>query len=267
MNKYPTSTIIVSTYNWATALELCLKSIANQTILPNEVVVADDGSRQDTTDLINKMKKTFPCQLIHVWHEDLGFRLAAIRNKAISRATSDYIIQIDGDIIMEKHFIEDHLNFSRIDCFVSGSRVTMSKELSYKILENKEINISLNSQGIGNHLNGIRIKAFWSYYRFRYRNDDPYYVKGCNMAFWRDDLIAVNGYNEDMTGWGREDSEIAARLINIGRRRQFFKFGAVEYHIYHSFNDRGREPINVNILNDAIEYKITYCKNGLNKYL
>ena len=86
------------------------------------------------------------------------------------------------------------------------------------------------------------------------------------MAFWRKDLIAVNGYNEDMPGWGREDSEVAARLINSGIRRQFIKFGGVEFHIYHPFNDREREPINSGIFEKAVADKATGCENGWNKY-
>ena len=267
MKNYPSSTIIISTYNWPQALEVCLKSIANQTVLPSEVIIADDGSKQDTTELINEVRKTFPCPLIHVWHEDTGFRLAAIRNKAIAKATGDYIIQIDGDIVLEKHFVKDHLGFSRKDCFVSGSRVKVKEKLSAKMLKERKINVSLFSGGISNHFNGLRIKFLRNYYRFRYRTDDPYYVKGCNMAFWREDLYAVNGYNEDMTGWGREDSEVAARLINLGKRRQFIKFGGVEYHIEHAFSSRDKEPINLAILEEAIAKKITFCKNGLDKYL
>ncbi|NDV78520.1 glycosyltransferase family 2 protein [Dysgonomonas sp. 511] len=267
MKPYPTVTLIVSTYNWPQALDVCLKSIAHQKILPTEVVVADDGSKQDTTDLINKVREGFPCPLIHVWHEDTGFRLAAIRNKAIAKATGDYIIQIDGDIVLEKHFVQDHLDFSRKGCFVSGSRVKMDDDLSATVLSGKKTDISIFTKGIINHLNGLRVSFLRNYYRFRYRTDDPYYVKGCNMAFWREDLIAVNGYNEDMTGWGREDSEVAARLINLGDRRQFIKFGAVEYHIEHPFSSREREPVNLAILEDAIANKVVRCKNGLDKYM
>ncbi len=88
------------------------------------------------------------------------------------------------------------------------------------------------------------------------------------MAFWKKDLIAVNGYNEGMTGWGgREDSEIAARLIFSGIRRQFLKCGGVQYHLYHPFSSRERENINISIFENTIATKKTFTEDGLDKYL
>lgn len=260
-------TIIVSTYNWPGALSLCLRSIMGQSVLPQEVIVADDGSGDDTSSLIKDFQQRFPCPLVHIWHEDTGFRLAAIRNKAIASAKGDYIIQIDGDIILHKHFVKDHIAILRKDCFVSGSRVLLGTEISERLLSGEHIKLGFATRGIANRFNCMRIPALRDYYRFRYKAAEPYYVKGCNMAFWRDDLIAVNGYNEDMTGWGHEDIEIAARLINAGRRRQFLKAGGIEFHIYHPVNDRGREPVNYGMFEKAVADKLTYCANGIDKYL
>lgn len=266
MKSKPSVSLLISTYNWPEALELALLSVAKQTIMPDEIVIADDGSKSPTTDLINNMKKILSCPIVHVWHEDSGFRLAEIRNKAIIKASSEYIIQIDGDVILEKHFIQDHLYLAQKGCFVSGSRINTSQELRDKLFSKKVTNISLFTKGIRNRLNGCRCSFLSKYYRFRYKKNNTYYVKGCNMAFWKKDLISVNGYNEDMTGWGKEDSEIAARLISSGIKRQFIKFGGVVYHIYHPFNSRERETINTEILEHAIKAKTTYCKNGLDKY-
>ncbi|MFM7720217.1 MAG: glycosyltransferase, partial [Sediminibacterium sp.] len=94
--------LIIATYNWPQALQQTLRSVAHQTILPNEVLIADDGSDERTANLIQQFKEAHPTiNIIHVWHEDNGFRLAAIRNKSISMAQSEYIIQIDGDIILD----------------------------------------------------------------------------------------------------------------------------------------------------------------------
>lgn len=267
MKRYPTVSLIISTYNWPEALKLTLLSVVNQTVMPDEVIIADDGSKDETKQLIKQLQKDYPCPLIHVWHEDNGFRLTMIRNKAIVRSSSDYIIQADGDIILDKHFIKDHLKFAKSGCFVSGSRVYLSETSSKKILEKGYKTINLFTDGVQNRLNGIRCGLLTNYYRFRYKKNNPYYVKGCNMAFWRNDLIEVNGYNEDMTGWGREDSEIAVRLIMSGKKRQFLKFGGIVYHIYHPFNDRNRESINISIMEKAIRDKKRHCDNGLDKYL
>ena len=94
--------LIIATYNWPKALEQTLRSVVHQTILPNEVLIADDGSDERTANLIQKFKEAHPTlNIVHVWHEDNGFRLAAIRNKAIRMAQSDYIIQIDGDCFIK----------------------------------------------------------------------------------------------------------------------------------------------------------------------
>jgi len=263
----PKISLLISTYNWPEALELVLLSVARQTVMPDEVIIADDGSKQPTTDLINSMRSKISCPVVHIWHEDTGFKLAQIRNKAIVKAKGNYIIQIDGDVILERHFIKDHMRLMKKGCFVSGSRINMREELSKKIFSRKQIRIPLYTKGLKNKLNGFRCCLLSKYYRFRYKKNRPYYVKGCNMAFWKKDLIAVNGYNENMTGWGREDSEIAARLIASGIRRQFLKCGGVQYHLYHTFSSRERENININIFENTVATKSTFTKDGLDKYI
>lgn len=266
-HNLPTVSLIIATYNWTEALQLCLMSVLNQSVLPTEVIIADDGSTDDTKHLIDNMRNQFSCPLIHVWHEDLGFRLTVIRNRAIVKASSDYILQIDGDIILNKHFIEDHLLMASSGCFATGSRASLTQELTAKLFQKKQIHISLFSKGLKNKQNAFRNSILSNYYRFRYKKDSPYYIKGCNMAFWRKDLIAVNGYNEDMTGWGYEDNELAARLINYGIKKQFLKFRGIVYHLYHTTNSKERETINSGIMDAAVKNNITYCKNGLDKYL
>ena len=72
--------LIISTYNWKEALNQVLESIKLQTYLPDEIVVCDDGSREDSGELVRNLQKDFPCILKYVWQEDNGFRVAAIRN-------------------------------------------------------------------------------------------------------------------------------------------------------------------------------------------
>lgn len=262
-----TVSLIISTYNWAQALDVVLHSVMNQTRIPDEVIIADDGSREDTANLIKKSEQEMPCPLIHVWHEDNGFRLATIRNKAIAKSSCDYIIQIDGDIVLEKHFVEDHMKLAERGCFIAGSRVMISEELTNTVLKEKKIDLTPYTKGVRHIFNAMRFAPLTAYYKFRYRAYDPYYGKGCNMSFWRDDLIAVNGYNEDMTGWGKEDSELIVRLMNAGRRKKYIKFAGVGYHLEHPLKSRGREVINTGYFNRAIEEKITWIENGLNQHL
>ncbi|MBB5620250.1 glycosyltransferase involved in cell wall biosynthesis [Pedobacter cryoconitis] len=262
----PSVSLIVSTYNWPEALNLCLLSIIQQKVLPDEVIIADDGSAIETKILIEKYQESFPVPLIHVWQEDDGFQLSRIRNKAITKASKDYIVQIDGDLILEKHFIKDHKVFSKKDSFVSGSRVIMNEELSKKLIRSNKINISLASKGLVNVFNGVRIPML-SRRMENYRQEDIYYLRGCNMAFWRNDLLKVNGYNEAFTGWGREDNEIGLRLIHSGIRKRIIKFSAIVFHIYHPEKTRAGLNINDQLMQNTAEEKLTYCEKGLNQYL
>lgn len=266
MIPFPTCSLLISTYNWPEALELVLESVKRQTKLPDEVIVADDGSGNATRELIDKMRESFPCPLIHVWHEDDGFRLSAIRNKAIAQASGEYILQIDGDCILHENFVVDHLDASEYGFFVSAGRVLLSEKFSKNLLSSKKIgSLKWYSAGISNRMNAIHCDCLRKYLECRIKMDKPQYVKGCNMAFWKKDLLAVNGFNEDISGWGREDSEIAVRLSKLGRRRKYLKFGAVQYHLFHKENDRSRDAANIELLNRVIAGTEFFTPNGIVK--
>lgn len=259
--------LIVSTYNWPTALHICLKSILNQSVLPDEIIIADDGSRSDTADLIDQFKSISMVPVKHIWHPDHGFQLAKIRNKAILAASGDYIIQVDGDLILHPDFVKDHIRSALPGTFVSGSRILLPPIFTDKILRKGTIPSMKTLLFLGsNRWNGIRIPMLSAFLQFRYKRNNPYYVKGCNMAFWRRDLLSVNGYNEEISGWGKEDSEIAIRLINSGLRRLFLKFGGICYHLYHKEASREREKLNDRILNQSIENKVKRCNKGLSSH-
>ena len=261
------SSLIIATYNWKEALELVLKSVLNQSIMPYEVIIADDGSKDDTKALIDSYRDKFKVPLIHVWHEDKGFRLSEIRNKSINKATGNYIIQIDGDTILHKDFVKDHQKFACKKQFISGSRVLLGKEFSEKILKSKEFKINIFSKQIKNKHYHLHIPLLAKILRKPTRdiNRVLFSVRGCNMSFWRDDLMAVNGYNEDMTGWGREDSELSARLINLGLTKINLRFSAIQYHIFHPENSKSNLNTNDQILAQTITQKKIYIPNGIVK--
>jgi len=263
------SSLIIATYNWKEALELVLQSVMRQTVKPMEIIIADDGSKNDTKDLIKVYKEKFDMPIHHIWHEDKGFRLAEIRNKAIKIAKGDYIIQIDGDTILHKDFVKDHLKYAQRGQFISGSRVLLDEKFSKKILKNKQFNFSLFTSKAKNKHYHLRLPILTKILIKPTNNIDEviHSIRGCNMSFWfwKEDLLAVNGYNEALTGWGREDSELSARLVNYGLKKINLKFSAIQYHIYHPENSQQNLNKNDQILIDTIAKKQTYIAQGIYK--
>ena len=262
-NKALKTSLIITTYNRKDALELTLISVMKQSQLPSEVIVADDGSGKETRELILEYQKSFPVPLRHCWHEDLGFRLSAIRNKAILMANNEYIIMIDGDIVIPKNFIKAHKSNAWKGQFIQGSRVLLLKEQTERMLQKKKINLNFITSGIDNRFNTIEsrlLSLLFSYYRTGHNN-----VRGANLSFWRGDLIATNGFNEDFIGWGREDSEFAVRMTNMGIRRKHLKFAGFGYHLFHPENSRQQLSVNDQILERTIKQGLRSCENGIHK--
>ncbi len=259
-----TCSLIITTYNWPEALEFTLLSTFKQSTLPSEIIIADDGSTEVTAQLIEKMQELSPVPLIHSWQEDQGFRLARSRNFAISKSSSKYIIIVDGDMILHKHFIKGHLNCSNKDSFLQGSRVILNDIYSKKLLQNKNTNVNIFSSHVKNTLNGIYLPLFSKLICKKNRRTHKG-IRGCNFSFFKDDILKVNGFNEDFTTWGREDSEFVERLYNVGLHRKNLKFGGIQFHIYH--NESSSNSGNDAILQKAIDEKLTWCENGIDKHL
>lgn len=237
--------------------------------MPAEIIVADDGSKEETRELVKEFAAQCPVPVLHIWHPDEGFQLAKIRNRSIAKASYPYVIQIDGDLILHRHFIGDHLHISEQGYFVSGSRVLLSGATSEALLKHNSIQVQKYHQGSKNFFNRFRNRVLRQMLSTRYKisGSNKYYVKGCNMAFWKSDLLKVNGYNESFTGWGREDSELAIRLINAGVKKKFLKMGGTTYHLFHKEASRELEQRNITLMETAITQQIKWTDAGLSQYV
>ena len=257
----PCTSLLIATYNWPDALELVFKSISSQTKQVDEILIADDGSDYRTKLVIESFKKTTNIPVKHFWHEDRGFRKTIIMNEALASALGDYIIQIDGDIILNPFFVEDHLSESKKGFYIKGSRAMLSEIRTKSILKGKNIKISPFSEGVGSKINATRAP----FLSFLFRGDQlrSNNLRGCNFAFWKEDFIRVNGYNNDLEGWGHEDIELAARLTNLGIKQRQLKMKAVCFHLYHKLNARNNEDINYKKYLNVVESGIANCKNGI----
>lgn len=260
----PTTSLLVATYNWPQALALVLAAVRRQTVLPREVLIADDGSGPETRDLIAREAATFPVPLVHVWHEDRGFRAAAIRNQAITRANGDYIVQIDGDIVLHPGALAAHVAWARRGTFVQGSRALLTEARTTELLRTGLVPLGPFSRGVQRRLNAWY--APWLAPLSRGTRDTIERIRGCHIAFWRDDLLRVNGYDEAYEGWGREDSDLTLRLGNAGVERRNLKFGAVAFHLWHRQQSRDAFDRNSERLAQARREGRVRAQRGLDQY-
>lgn len=259
-------TLLISTYNWKDALRLCLLSAFSQTVLPDEIVIGDDGSDEATRKLIDELRPLSKVPIKHIWHEDKGFRKTTILNKAIAQANGDYIIQVDGDVIMERHFIQDHLEMAQEGCFVCGSRTKLGSVITSRLIEEASLKFYLSEVKLSFILNSLRSKKLRSFFASRYAKKIDH-MRGCNLAFWRKDFILINGYNEDLTDWGHEDGELVYRMHFAGVVKKALKMGGVVYHLWHKESSRHNEASHLSELAEVKKYKKNWCENGVDKYL
>lgn len=259
------TTLLISTYNWENALELVLLSANNQTIKPTEIIIADDGSKESTKEIIDRFKEIIPISLVHIWHEDKGFRRSKILNKAIAIAKGDYIIQLDGDCIMHKDFVKDHIESAQKKVYLFGSRVNIQEDFLTELFSTKKISFGFFDKGIKKRTRNLRIPFLSNFYKPKPEISSK--MRGCNMSYWRNDFIAVNGYNEDIEGWGREDSELVLRMIHNGVLGKRLRYRGIIYHIWHKEQSKANLSNNSALQEKTKSEKIKWCENGVDKYL
>ena len=257
--------LVILTYNRPDTLELVLKSLNRQSVSPDEVIIADDGSGPETRELISCWQSQSPLRLVHVWHEDLGYRIAAIRNKATLESAGDYLIYSDGDLLLHPDFIHDFKKCSSPKTAWIGSRVFLSREATQKLFSEVSVPFSWSvfSPAIAaNRLN--RLRAPWIS-SFIPPLKNTMQMRGGLLGVWKEDLLAVNGWNEEFTGWGMEDTELVTRLFNSGVTIRKLKFAGITWHLWHPVSDRKFLEINRELLDKTIRNRLNWCEFGLKK--
>lgn len=260
--------LIVSTYNRPDALKLCLLSVFNQNKMVDEIIVGDDGSRPETKELIDSLRAMSPVELKHVWQEDNGFRLAQIRNKCLAVAFGDLIIQVDGDVILHPDFVGDHVNFAVRGFYCKGGRVNLGRELTGEMCaEGKLRPLKWNTEGIENKgENALHLPAVAKFLSLRYRKNKETAL-GCNMSFYRDDCLKINGFDEYFVGWGGEDIDFGSRLKLLGLRKCHLKFAGIVFHLWHEDKFMYNKDKNLSHGQRDYEGENPYCEHGMDKYV
>ncbi|TRY14635.1 glycosyltransferase family 2 protein [Shewanella hanedai] len=261
-----TSSLIITTYNWPEALARVLESVMSQSVTPDEIIIADDGSTKETEEVIRQYQNLFSIPIIHSWQEDNGFRLSRSRNKAISLAKMDYIIMIDGDMILHQKFIADHLKHSEKGFFITGKRVKLSPELSQKQLKSPKP-LTLFSRGLSRgRENALRL-PWQPNVMSKTQKNCVEGIHGCNLAFWRADVLTINGFNTQFEGWGPEDKEFALRMINNGTKRKRLKYAGVAFHIYHDESPKTLLEANRAIFEEIKISRARWCSLGISEFI
>lgn len=243
----PRASVVITTYNWPEALGLALGALARQRHLPYEVVVADDGSRDETRALIAATARDYPVPLRHSWQEDRGFRVALARNRAIAATSGDYVLLLDGDMVAHPRFVADHLRAAQPGSFVQGQRVLTDEVGRDRLLAGETQALGFFDRGLTRRRHTLRIPPLAALSLRSTRGRSTAAVKTCNQGWWRADLVALNGFDERYEGWGREDKDLAVRAFHAGLERRSLRFAGLATHLYHrERHDDGDSP------NDAL---------------
>jgi GT2 family glycosyltransferase len=260
--------LIVTTYNWPSALRLVLESAMVQGTPPAEILIADDGSGPETAALIAEFVPRFALRgvpLTHVWHEDDGYRLAEIRNRAIAAATAEYLLVVDGDCVMHHDFVNSHVSFARRGTWVQGTRVLVGEEKTAEVQQQRSVRFRPWSAGIRNRANAMSLPLLRP---LVVASKNPLRgTRGANMAMWREDVIRINGFNEAFVGWGREDSEFAARMLAANVKRRKLKFGGIVFHLWHKERTRDKVDANHELFEQTLRSGSTWAERGLDRHL
>jgi len=267
------ASVIISTYNKPLWLQKVLWSYEVQTETNFEIIIADDGSTIETKNLIDEFKAKSKLSITHVWQEDKGFRKTKILNKAILETSSEYLIFTDGDCIARKDFVATHLKMQKNNCFLSGGYFKLSESIS-KLISNETIENQfcfdanwlikngLNKTFKANKLTSFGFKA-WFLNAF---TPTKATFDGMNVSGWKQDILAVNGFDERME-YGGEDRELGERLMNHGIKFIQARYSVICLHLYHErpYAKKTKIEENKRLRKKTKQSKSKYTKHGIYK--
>ena len=236
--------IIIPFYNGIDWLEMIFVAFGKQTFKDFEVIVADDGSREDVVARLEELMARQPFPVTHLWQEDCGFRKNRMLNKAVVQSRAEYLIFLDGDCIPHRKFVEEHCKARREGFVVAGRRVDLPAALSEGMSVGKVASPGFERKlvwpllyagivrGEKHMENCIRITSPTLRRRFiRQRYEG---ILGCNFSMYKSDLLKANGFDERYVNPGTgEDTDLEDRLVRLGIRPLVMNHYATVYHKKH----------------------------------
>jgi glycosyltransferase involved in cell wall biosynthesis len=262
----------MTTYEMPRHLELVFAGLERQSTQDFELVVCDDGSGESTRNLIEGLSKRAPFKVIHVWQKNEGYRRCKILNEGIRASSGEIVIFTDGDCIPHQHFIRDHIEQTETGRYLAGRRMELGEKVSSKLAP------PLIAQGYfdyphwsliwscmtgdSEHLQRT-VRVTHPALRQKLKMDRVPDMKGCNGSALRRDIEAINGYDEDYQGYGREDTDFELRLQHLGLKIKSLKGLALQFHVWHP--RRSFTPANDDRLEELKSSRRIRCTNGLVK--
>ncbi|MCR5050886.1 MAG: glycosyltransferase [Paludibacteraceae bacterium] len=254
------ATIIISIYKNTRALKAVLDSLKKQTEQDFELILSEDGNDKQMADFIQRYD--FPWVMQHLTQEDKGWRKELALNRAVMAAKNDWLIFIDGDCVLHPKFVEWHCRYRQRGVMLAGKRIKLSPELSERCINGEQL---LLWPYLFCH-RGCRYieEAFYCGLAQWIRRPVKHLV-GSNMSMSREDLIAINGFDENYilpaTG---EDYDIEWRMQAMGCKIVSLRNLAVQYHLYHKENWQDHE---INSIYCTQQQKMNkyICDNGIRK--
>ncbi len=244
--------VIISTYNKPRFLELVLRGYSVQTNNDFEIVIADDGSTSETSDLIERVRRETRMSIAHVWHEDKGFRKTEIVNRAIAKSQGQYLLFTDGDCIPRNDLIAVHRTLAKPGRYVAGGYLKLPPGVSSQIDNNTVIDgrvtdlAWLKERGWRPGRRALRLSRsarLSALYDWITPTASDFH--GNNASTWREAILAVNGFEGEM-GYGGLDRALGYRLQNAGIKGMQARHRAVVMHLHHDRPYRDPEVVRKN---------------------
>jgi GT2 family glycosyltransferase len=258
--------LVVVTYERPDALERVLESVSTQSRAPDELVVADDGSGATVAGVVDRFAARGPFPVTHVRQDHAGFRAGRVRNLAIAGTECEYVVLVDGDMVLHPEFVADHVRAARPGFWTQGVRIPLDPAATRRVLQTGRTPVPWG-RGVDLRRRAYALHAPRVGKPFDRAANSFIAVKACNQGFWRADLLRVNGFDEDLTGWGSEDKELCARLTNVGVRRQTLVFAAIAWHLAHRPAPRGAARANRERWHETVRSGRTRCARGIDQHL